>query len=432
MPRPPLALLALLGVPLLLGLGLPGPAAAQTISLDRVVDELQQDQVYRDPSADVPLDDGDVADIVAGSQVQVYVAALPVGLSERAGGDAALVDAIGEALADDSSVVLLITDGPSVYADNSSALGARGVNAGVAVRSIERGDFDEAGITSFVRQFVDTIDAQASGTSGSGGSSSGSGGGSPSGLLPLVAVGALGGGAYLLVRGRKRKQESAKSLEDARADVESLYGRLGSDVQLLAPGDDAIARQALADAAERYNATGALMAKADTLGEFAAARRTAVEGLAAARVVRQRLGLDPGPEVPLPPGTGPQLEAPAVVQVGEEQYEGSPQYEPGRPHYYEGGYYGSQHVPGGWYATPFWQTLLLSSVLNGGMGGGYGRRSSYGGWSSGGVSGGFGGRRSGGGMFGGGGRRGGFGGFGGGGGWSGGGGGRRGGGGGKW
>ncbi len=249
--------------------------------------------------------------------------------------------------------------------------------------------------------------------------------------------------AYLLVRSRRRKAAHGKQLEDARADVESLYGRLGSDVQLLAPGDDDVARQALADAGERYNATGALMAKADTLGEYAAARRTAVEGIAAARVVRARLGLDPGPDVPLPPGAGPQLDAPTRVRVGEEEYDGSPQYEPGRPHYYEGGWYGGQQVPGGWYATPFWQTLLLSSVLRGGYGGGYGRAygrgygGGYGGFG-GGISGGIGGgtgRRSGG--FGGlgSGRRGGgggFGGFGGGGGWGGGGGGRRGGGKGGW
>lgn len=416
---------------------LAAPAAAQATlsSLDQIVDELQQDQVFVDPDADVPLDEGDARDVVAGSQVQVYVVALPEAASERAGGDAAVVDAIGEALADDSAVVLLLTDAPSVYADNSQALGARGVNAGVAVRSIERGDFDEAGVRDFLQQFVSTIDAQATGGTVDdgaigGGGSGGDGGGSPSGFAPLLVLGGLGAGAYALVR-RGRSKAHAKGLEDARADVESLYGRLGSDVQLLSPGDDAIARQALADAAERYNATGALMSKADTLGEFAAARRTAVEGLAAARVVRQRLGLDPGPEVPLPPGSGPALQERTVVQVGEQEHEGSPEYEPGRPHYYEGGYYGSQHVPGGWYATPFWQTLLLSSVLNGGYGG------HSGGMFGGGISGGVGGGRRGGlgGGFGGGGRRGGgggFGGFGGGGGWSGGGGGRSGGGGGKW
>ena len=418
----------LLLLPALLGVLLAAaPASAQATlpSLAEVVDELRADQVYVDPSADVDLDEGDARSMLARSKVQVYVAAVPAALADDAGGDAALVQSIGASLDDPSSVVLLLTDAPSVYADNSQALGERGVNAGLAVRSIERGEFDQAGIRDFVNAFVAEIDAQAAGgSSSSGGSSSGA-----SGLLPLLLVGGAGIGGYALLKSRRTKRTSAQELEDARADVESLYGRLGSDVQLLSPGDDAIARQALADAAERYNATGALMAKADSLGEYAAARRTAVEGLAMARVVRERLGLDPGPEVALPPGEGPQLDGPTTVQVGEQEYEGSPRYEPGRPHYYEGGYYGTQHVPGGWYATPFWQTLLLSSVLNRPHSGSYGRGS--GGMFGGGIT----GRGTGGGMFGGGSRRGGgsgfggFGGGGGGGGW-GGGGGRRGGGGG--
>jgi hypothetical protein len=54
------------------------------------------------------------------------------------------------------------------------------------------------------------------------------------------------------------------------------------------------------------------------------------------------------------------------VQVGDEVHEASPQYVPGRPHWYEGGYYGGQPVPSGWYAVPFWQTMLLGGMLGGG------------------------------------------------------------------
>ncbi len=421
---------SLLLLPALLGVLLAaGPAGAQATlpSVAEVVDELRADQVYVDPSADVDgLQESDVRDAVLGSEVQVYLAVVPEEVAEAAGGAAELVLSIGQTIGDTDAVVLVISDRPEVFANNGRGIGERGVNAGEAARATNvQGDFDAGSISAFVQDFVDEIDAQAAGggSSSSDGSSSGA-----SGLLPLLLVGGAGVGGYALLKSRRSKRDSAQQLEDARADVESLYGRLGSDVQLLAPGDDAVARQALADAAERYNATGALMAKADTPGEFAAARRTAVEGLAMARVVRERLGLDPGPEVPLPPGEGPQLDAPARVQVGDEEYEGSPRYEPGRPHYYEGGYYGTQHVPGGWYATPFWQTMILSSVLNrphlGGYGSyGHGRGGMFGG-------GGFTGRGMGGG-----GRRGGgsgFGGFGGGGGWGGGGGRRGGGGGGGW
>lgn len=405
MRRSVLLLLACLAV-----LGAAGSAGAQaTLSVDELVAELEADQVYVEPGLVDGLEEGDLRDEVLDSEVQVYLAVVPDGLATRSGGIASLVQDIGSSIGDSSAVVLVITDRPDVYADNGRDIGSRGVNAGAAVRTTNTyEDFDDAAIEAFVGDFVAEIDDQAAG-GGGGGSSA------PAGLVPLLVVGGLGGGAYLLVRNRKAKQKRLKDLEDARADVESLYHRLGSDVSLLFAGDDKVAQQALTDAGERYNATGALMAKADTLGEFAAARRTAVEGLAATRLVRERTGLDPGPEVPLPPGSVPALQEPARVRVGEEEYDGAPQYSPERPHYFEGGYYGSQQVPGGWYASPFWQTLILSSVLNRGYShGGHGHRS---GGMSGGMFGGGGGSRSGGG----------FGGFGGGGGW---GGGRRGGGGG--
>jgi hypothetical protein len=192
-------------------------------------------------------------------------------------------------------------------------------------------------------------------------------GGNGGTILGVLLVGGLVGGGLLYGRSRKRRQ---REMEGLRADVESLYNRLGSDVSTIPGGDDTVAKQALSDAAERYNATGALLATADTVGEFAAARRTAVEGLVAARTARQKLGLDPGPEIPMPPGPGPQLTSEGKVRVGDQEYDGSPTYAPGRGHYYGGGYYNGQPVPGGWYSFPFWETLLMTSVLTGGFGGG--------------------------------------------------------------
>lgn len=392
----------------------PPPAGAQTTTVRDLVGQLRQDQVAIEPGANVPIDEPAVRDAVRRAAVQTYVAAVSASTAAAAGGDAALTVELGRALGDSSAVVLVITDKPSVYADNGRAAGDRGVNAGAALRAVNtRSSFDRASITALVNDFVNRIDGQVA--SRSGGSSSG-GFGSGGLLLGLFGVGAAGVGAYAFTRSRRRRREEQTALDDARADVESLYGRLGSDVETLAPGDDQVARQALADAAERYTATGALMSKADTLGEYAAARRTAVEGLAAARVVRQRLGLDPGPEIPVPQGGVPKLTAPQRVQVGEQEYDGSPEYEPGRPHYFEGGYHGGQLVPAGWYPTPFWQSLLITSVLTGGAGrshGGDGYRGGLLGGGGGWRGGGRGGSRS----------RGGFGGFGGGGSWGGGGGG---------
>ena len=183
----------------------------------------------------------------------------------------------------------------------------------------------------------------------------------------MLALAGAGAGVAVLRRNTKRR---AKALESDRADVESLYGRLGSDVATLSAGDDPVTRQALSDASERYGATGALMSQADTPGEFAAARRTAIEGLTAARVARERLGLDPGPDIPPPPSTGPQLEQQTRVEVDDQEYDGSPTYAPGRGHYFGGGVLGGRTVPGGWYGVPFWETMLLGSILSGGLGGG--------------------------------------------------------------
>jgi hypothetical protein len=373
---------------------LPAAAHAQTTVAD-VADALLSDGLYVDPQADLDVDEQRVRAALADSSVQVYIAVLP----EEAGRAIDLNEEIGNALGDDNAVLLVVTDEPNAYADQGSGADARGVFSGEAWQQARA----QSGVTDRLVTFVQVVDQQAGG--GSGGGVPGQDGAAASGglsplVLALLVLGVGGGGVFLYARTRRQQ---ARALEDARADVESLHARLGSDVQLLSPGDDDVARQALADAAERYNATGALMAKADTPGEFAAARRTAIEGLTAARVVRERLGLDPGPELPMPPTSAPQLREPSRVQIEDQEYEGSPTYTPGRPHYYEGGYYAGRPVPGGWYATPFWQTLLLGSVLGGGTGR---RRGGY----VGGFGGGIGGFRRGGSS-----GRGGFGGFGGGG-----------------
>lgn len=389
MPRLRLPLTAL-GVAVMAGLLGPAPvASAQTVALDAIVDEVVDDGVYVDPGFGVDVDEATLESAVDDADLPVYVALLPsTSLSRGQVPDA--VFRLGQATGESRASILLITDEPYAYAEEGDAAFERGVDAGAALTDAldvtDDGAIDSGVVDALVRDFVGNVDAQlAGGGTGSSSPSGSSGGGT--GLALLLGAGALGFGAYALSRSRRRKRADATQMEDLRADVESLHGRLGSDVQLLAPGDDEIARQALADAAERYNATGALMAKADTEGEWAAARRTAVEGLTAARVVRKRLGLDPGPEIPMTASGAPQLSTRQVVEVGDEQHEGSPDYEPGRSHYFEGGSYGGQVVPGGWYATPFWQTLLLGSMFGGGRGyGGYG--GGYGGGISGGIGGG--------------------------------------------
>jgi hypothetical protein len=207
--------------------------------------------------------------------------------------------------------------------------------------------------------------SSASGASDTSGDSAGGSGAVPWVLGGLGVLGAGGVGAWVLSR-RRRKQ---KELEGRRAEVLSLYDRLGADVQNLHGGDDPVARQALADASERYTATGSQLSQADTHQEYDVARRTALEGLQAARTARKALGIDPGPDLPpVAPAYGEQLSKPQQVQVGDRTVQGYPEYTPGAPYYYGGG----GGYAGGWYSFPFWETLLLGSVLSGGFGGGWG------------------------------------------------------------
>src|ERR1044071_4895659 len=67
-------------------------------------------------------------------------------------------------------------------------------------------------------------------------------------------------------------------LEDARAEAQRWYERLGGQLMNLHGNDDA-ARQALSDAGERYNAAGGQLQQANTVKQFELARESALEGL---------------------------------------------------------------------------------------------------------------------------------------------------------
>jgi len=150
-----------------------------------------------------------------------------------------------------------------------------------------------------------------------------------------------------------------RRLDDARADAQRWYERLGGQVMNL-HGDDPAARQALADAGERYNAAGGQLQQAKSVNQFALARESALEGLAYARAARVAMGLDPGPD--LPPlasaqGTG-QLTREREVNVQGQHYKAGPQPGADTPYYYPGGRVQGRPVPAGWYSQPVWRTAL--------------------------------------------------------------------------
>ena len=81
------------------------------------------------------------------------------------------------------------------------------------------------------------------------------------------------------------------------------------------PGDNEVAKQAMADASERYNTCGATLATADSPAEFAAARRTAVEGSDRSPGGAQGARARPGPGDPRAPRLGTEAHRGAAAAV---------------------------------------------------------------------------------------------------------------------
>jgi len=350
--------------------------AAHADAVDDAVNQLRSAPVYVAPGVAEPRIDVDAVTQAIGSK-PIKIAVLPAadyGSTSKAFGAA---EQIGKALAPDSPMTVGVVAGNNFNAASSQfCAGAASAVAGDSVEANKTQLQQTNDVTNTIQSFVTGLQSRPlSGSSACRGSSAAgasdatnnSGG---SGAVPWVlgAIGLLGaGGAGAWVVSRRRRKQ--KEMEGRRAEVLSLYDRLGADVQNLNPGDNPVARQALVDAAERYTATGSQLAHADTHAEFDVARRTALEGLQAARTARKELGLDPGPDLPpIAPTYGDQLTSPQQVQVGDKAYQGYPQYTPGAPYYYGGG----GGYPGGWYSFPFWETVLLGSVLSGGFGGGWG------------------------------------------------------------
>ena len=177
-------------------------------------------------------------------------------------------------------------------------------------------------------------------------------------FLLLIVVVLLILGAVVAMRRASAAREQ-RQLDDARAEAQRWYERLGGQVMNL-HGDEPAARQALADASERYNAAGSQLQQARSVKQFELARETALEGLAYVRAARMAMGMDPGPEVPpvaAARGVG-QLTRERQVSVQGQEYKAGPQPGADTPYYYPGGRVGGRPVPSGWYSRPIWQTAL--------------------------------------------------------------------------
>ncbi len=172
-------------------------------------------------------------------------------------------------------------------------------------------------------------------------------------ILVLIVIG------LVLAWRRGAVGREQRRLDDARAEAQRWYERLGGQVMNL-HGDDPAARQALADASERYNAAGGQLQQARSVRQFELARESALEGLAYVRAARLAMGIDPGPELPplaTAQGAG-QLTREREVNVQGQHYKAGPQPGADTPYYYPGGRVQGRPVPAGWYSTPVWKTAL--------------------------------------------------------------------------
>ncbi|MGB3444454.1 MAG: hypothetical protein WBA97_37425 [Actinophytocola sp.] len=174
-------------------------------------------------------------------------------------------------------------------------------------------------------------------------------------VLVVVALAA----SYMKNQANVKQQR----LEDSKADARRWVERLGGQVVNLV-GTNEPAKQALADASERYTAAGSQMEQATTAEQARLVTKTALEGLYYVRAARLAMDLDPGPDLPVDPE---RERAGAVtedrrVNVEGRDFEASPQPGDATPHYYPGGRVAGRPVPQGWYSEPWWKPALVAGA----------------------------------------------------------------------
>lgn len=179
-------------------------------------------------------------------------------------------------------------------------------------------------------------------------------------VLILIAVAVVALIVVLVIRGNRNR---TTALADAQADARAAIDRLAGQVNNLVGSNDA-ARQALADAGERYTAAGAQVGGANTPAQARLAKQTALEGLYYARAARVAMDLDPGPPIPELDGqrTAGAVTEDRTVDVDGRALTASPSPSDRTPNYYPGGTVAGRVVPAGWYSEPWWKPALVAGA----------------------------------------------------------------------
>ena len=180
-------------------------------------------------------------------------------------------------------------------------------------------------------------------------------------ILTVLVVLAIIAGVVWLVR--QQQASKTRELDDAKSEARRWVERLGGQVLNLI-GTNEAAKQALADAAERYTAAGSQLDQARSVAQARGVTQTAYEGLYYVRAARSAMDLDPGPELPALPG---QQQAGAVTESREIELQGhsygaSPNPTARNTHYYPGGNVAGRPVPRGWYSEPWWRPALVAGA----------------------------------------------------------------------
>ncbi|MFF2395137.1 DUF1542 domain-containing protein [Nocardia sp. NPDC058114] len=180
-------------------------------------------------------------------------------------------------------------------------------------------------------------------------------------VIVIVCVGAL---LYLRAEQNKR---NARELEEAQADARVTIERLGGQVYQLTPRNEA-ARQALADASERYNAAGGQIDRAGSSAQARLAKQSALEGLYYIRAARTAMDMDPGPAIPAIEGQdiAGQVDEQRTIAHNGRSITASPAPSAGTPNYFPGGRVAGRPVPAGWYSEPWWKPALIAGAWGAG------------------------------------------------------------------
>ncbi|WP_027946411.1 hypothetical protein [Amycolatopsis taiwanensis] len=180
-------------------------------------------------------------------------------------------------------------------------------------------------------------------------------------ITVIVLLLIIGGGIVYFAKSQAATRQ--RQLDDVKADARRLVERLGGQVLNLT-GTDTASKQALADAAERYNAAGSQLEQAQTAEQAKLVKETALEGLYYVRAARTAMGMDPGPKLPeeIERERAGKVTEHRKVEVEGRDYEASPNPGEGTPYYYPGGRVAGRPVPQGWYSEPWWKPALVAGA----------------------------------------------------------------------